>query len=311
MQRAREIRPALAAYRGDVTCPERWATWTPRRGDVVVCTPPKSGTTWTQTMVAMLLAGRAEIPQRIGVVSPWVDSVLGEAETVRADLAAQPGRRVVKTHTPADGFPVWEGVSVIAVYRHPLDVFVSLLSHVANRATAGAFHRLRRPLDEALAGFLEDPVDREAYDEDSLATIARHYRETALSDRLPDRLVLHYADMVADHRGAVARLAEAIGVEASPALLDEIVAATAFEAMRAEAHRYVPAPGTGFWHDDAGFFARGGAGRWRETVPERVLPRYAERLAELIPDPAARRWLEEGGRAPDGRGSGGTACADA
>ena len=56
----------------------------------------------------MLLAGRAEIPQRIGVVSPWVDSVLGEAETVRADLAAQPGRRVVKTHTPADGFPAPE-----------------------------------------------------------------------------------------------------------------------------------------------------------------------------------------------------------
>ncbi len=298
MPRAAEIRPALATYRGDVTCPERWRTWTPRRGDVLVCTPPKCGTTWTQTMVAMLLAGRAELGDRIGAVSPWVDSVLGDAEAVRAGLSAQPGRRVVKTHTPADGFPVWEGVTVIAVYRHPLDVFVSLLSHVANRATAGAFHRLRRPLDEALAGFIEDPVDRDAYDEDSLATVACHYRETALSGRLPDLLVLHYADMIADHRGAVERLARAIGVEASPALVEAIVEATAFDAMRAHADLYVPEPGTGFWHDDAGFFARGGAGRWRETVPGAALPRYAERLAELVPDPEARRWLEQGGGLP-------------
>ena len=147
MQHAREISPAAGTYRGAMTTPERWPTWTPRRGDVLVCTPPKCGTTWTQTMVAMLLAGRAGIPDRIGAISPWVDSRLGEAEATAAALAAQSGRRVVKTHTPADGFPVWEGVSVIAVYRHPLDVFVSLLSHVANRATAGAFHRLRRPLD--------------------------------------------------------------------------------------------------------------------------------------------------------------------
>ncbi|MDF2231400.1 sulfotransferase domain-containing protein [Albimonas sp. CAU 1670] len=297
MTEATELAPAVATYRGDVTCPERWSTWTPRRGDVLVCTPPKCGTTWTQTMVAMLLAGRADLGERIGVVSPWVDSVLGEAETVRANLAAQEGRRVVKTHTPADGFPAWEGVTVIAVYRHPLDVFVSLRSHVANRATAGAFHRMRRPLDEALAGYLEDPADLCAYDEDTLATVARHYRETALSGRLPDLRVMHYADMVADHRGAVQALAGAIGVEASPALIDAIVQATAFDTMRAEAHRYVPEPGTGFWHDDAGFFAKGGAGRWREVVPETALPRYAERLAELIPDPQARRWLEEGGAA--------------
>ncbi|SFI88250.1 sulfotransferase domain-containing protein [Albimonas pacifica] len=295
MTRAAEIRPADATYRGDVTCPERWSTWVPRRGDVLVCTPPKCGTTWTQTIVAMLLAGKAELTDRIGAISPWVDSALGDPEAVRAQLAAQTGRRVVKTHTPADGFPVWEGVTVIAVYRHPLDVFVSLRSHVANRATAGAFHRLRRPLDEALAGYLEDPAELDAFDEDTLDTVTRHYRETALSGRLPDLLAMHYADMVADHRGAVVRLAKAIGVEAAPALVDAIVAATAFEAMRAQADRYVPEPGTGFWFDDAGFFAKGGAGRWRETVPQAALPRYAERMAELVPDPEARRWLEEGG----------------
>ncbi|WP_339950617.1 sulfotransferase domain-containing protein [uncultured Albimonas sp.] len=295
MSRAPQIRPAATTYRGDITCPERWDTWVPRRGDVLVCTPPKCGTTWTQTMVAMLLAGRAELSERIGVISPWVDSALGEAETVRARLAAQPGRRVVKTHAPADGFPVWEGVSVIAVYRHPLDVFASLRSHVANRAGARPDHPLLRPLDEALEGFVEGELDREAVDDDTLATVTRHYRETALSGRLPELLTMHYAEMTADHPGAVRRLARAIGVAADPALVEAIVRATAFDAMRAEAHRYVPEPGTGFWRDDAGFFARGGAGRWREVVPPAALARYRARMAELVPDEDHRRWLEEGG----------------
>ena len=37
--RAPDLRPAETTYRGDVTCPERWATWTPRRGDVLVGGP--------------------------------------------------------------------------------------------------------------------------------------------------------------------------------------------------------------------------------------------------------------------------------
>ena len=46
------IQPPLRSYRGSITTPQRWATWQPRQGDIVVCTPPKCGTTWTQTMVA-------------------------------------------------------------------------------------------------------------------------------------------------------------------------------------------------------------------------------------------------------------------
>ena len=123
------LKPANETYRGVITNPERWRTWQPRKGDILVCTPPKCGTTWTQTMTAMLLNGGPDLSGPVSVISPWVDVDFGEPQDVAAALAQQNGRRVVKTHTPADGFPVWDGVTVIAVYRHPLDVLFSLRKH--------------------------------------------------------------------------------------------------------------------------------------------------------------------------------------
>ena len=104
---------ATAAYRGELTTPERWVTWVPRKGDILVCTPPKCGTTWTQTILVMLLHGGRDTPERIHALSPWVDAARGDAEEVARALERQRGRRVVKSHTPADGFPVWDGVTVI------------------------------------------------------------------------------------------------------------------------------------------------------------------------------------------------------
>jgi hypothetical protein len=147
---AKVIRPARVSYRGVLTCPERWSTWVPRAGDILVSTPPKCGTTWTQTMIAMLLNGGPDLPDRVSVHSPWVDADLGDASEVAAGLARQDGRRVVKTHTPADGIPVWEGVTVVAVYRHPLDVFFSLRKHALNMK-ARPDHPMRKPVSEALA----------------------------------------------------------------------------------------------------------------------------------------------------------------
>lgn len=289
------LSPPKRLYRGALTDPARWPSWEPRRGDVLVCTPPKSGTTWTQTILAMLLTGRVDLPDRLPVLSPWVDADLGvPAAEVAAALARQAGRRVVKTHTPADGFPVWDGVTVVAVYRHPLDVFFSLRRHVANRATAPADHPMLRPLGAALRAFLDGAADPEDLDRDTLATLALHYRETVCAGRLPGLKRFHYADMLLDPRRAVARLAEAVEVAASPELLDAVTEATGFEAMRAKAADFAPVGGTGFWRSDAGFFDSASSGKWAGQIAAQDLARYEARLAALIPDPSARRWLECG-----------------
>ena len=294
---ARMLSSAVTTYRGRYTTPERWARWLPRLGDIIVSTPPKSGTTWTQTMLAMLLNGGADLPAPVSVLSPWLDGRFDETDATAVDAAleAQTGRRVVKTHTPADGFPRWDGVTVVAVYRHPLDVFFSLRAHAANTANQPD-HPMRRPLGEALREFLTRPADLDDFDRDTLATIVRHYSETVLSGRAGRDAVLHYADMVADRAGAIRQLTAALQINADDALQQEVVRATGLAAMKENAGRYAPMAETGFWISDQAFFHSGGSGKWQGHLDQAQLDLYNRRIAELVSDSAARRWLEQGGR---------------
>lgn len=297
MTQAVEIRPALRTYRGSLTNPDRWATWKPRVGDILVCTPPKSGTTWTQTIVSMLVHGGTTLPERIPVLSPWIDADMGvSAEEVAAALDRQRHRRVVKTHTPADGFPVWEGITVIAVYRHPLDVFFSLRRHIANRRGVDQDHAMLLPVSESFARFLDGEADLDDFDRDNLATVTRHYAETALLGRLPDLHLFHYADMVVDARATVARLALAAEIEAEDSLIESVAAATSFGAMKSRPEDYVPVAGTGFWKSDAAFFDSATSRKWEGQISEDELALYQQRLSEQVPDPQARDWLEYGSR---------------
>jgi aryl sulfotransferase len=93
-----QLAPERCRYSGKITDFNRWATWTPHKGDNLVCTPPKCGRTWTQTM---LVHGGPTLPEKLPFLLPWVDADLGvSAEDVAAELATQKRRRVVK-RTPS------------------------------------------------------------------------------------------------------------------------------------------------------------------------------------------------------------------
>jgi len=295
MTKARLIEPAKRTYSGTTTHPELWPTWDPRVGDILVCTPPKSGTTWTQTILAMLLNDGSDLPEKIPVLSPWVDAYLGvEPEEVAAALERQTGRRVVKTHTPADGFPIWDGVTVIAVYRHPLDVFFSLRKHQRNKAEQDPNHPMLLPVSESLELFLEGAAALDDFDRDNLQTIATHYTETVLSERVPGLKAFHYSDMSSNGRRAVEALAKAAGIDADDALIDTVTEATSFATMKANAQDYAPVAGTGYWKSDAGFFDSGSSRKWEGQCTDEDLALFESRLAELVSDEEARDWLKHG-----------------
>src|SRR3954468_24822699 len=97
----------------------RWQRFELRRGDVVISTPPKCGTTWTQMICALLILQEPQLPLPLDTLSPWIDMVTRARSEVFADLAAQNHRRFIKTHTPLDGIPKDPTVTYICVGRDP------------------------------------------------------------------------------------------------------------------------------------------------------------------------------------------------
>ncbi|MEM7408229.1 MAG: sulfotransferase domain-containing protein [Pseudomonadota bacterium] len=287
------IVPAARAYRGSITEPHRWNSFRARRGDVILATPSKSGTTWTQTMVAMLLHGSPELPGRVTDLSPWLDANFASVEDTAAALERQPGRRVVKTHTPVDGFPLWEGVQVISVFRHPLEMYLSLRKHIVNMKDRQGGSGVAS-LAEGLEHFLNTPFDAQDADEDTIMTVTRHFEASVLSGRLRTSLILNYAAMLRDHAGAIARLNDYLGTDRDDKTLEAIRQATAFSAMKANATQFAPQGGQGFWHDDRAFFASGKSGGWRDAFDDGQLAAYSTRFAELLPSEAHRQWIEDG-----------------
>jgi len=287
------------SYKGTITNTDRWQHFQSKPGDVFVCTPPKCGTTWTTAIVTMLLTGRTDVAPQDMV--QWVDAEVVPIADMIAGLAAQTHRRCIKTHTPFDGIPWFTDAAYIAVYRHPIDVLFSLRKHLANAQTTPAEHPYLGTADAALEHFVSRAADTGDFDFDCLATMVCHcqsYRARPGPDNL---MLLHYADMLADARGTIARIAAHIGVAADPALIDAIHDASSFGQMKSQADRFAPFAGQGYWHDAQAFFDSAGTGKWAGKLDAAALSLYHATIADLL-GPSDVAWLEDGeaGRARTG-----------
>src|SRR5436305_10851369 len=128
----------------------RWDNFVPRAGDIVVATPIKSGTTWTQMICALLVHQSPDLPLPLTKLSRWLDRVTQPIEDVRVEFEAQPYRRIIKTHTPLDGIPFFEEVSYVFCGRDPRDAYLSMMDHLANvseKSHVAAMQRIGIPPD--------------------------------------------------------------------------------------------------------------------------------------------------------------------
>ena len=258
----------------------------------MVATPPKSGTTWTQAILALLISGDPEVDAQTSMKSPWIDMPLRDLAEVMARLDAQQHRRQVKTHTPLDGIPLWPGLRYITVYRHPIDVHFSMRKHVSNMAPELATGLMPQDAGEAFEAFLHG----DNMDSACLSSIVQHYRMTLAREPREPLLRLHYADMLRDLPGNVARIAAHVGLSHPPELMSRLVEAATFDSMKANAARFTPSAGQGFWRNDAGFFDSATSNKWQGRLNDAQLAAYDARIAELM-GPDDREWLEWGSNA--------------
>jgi aryl sulfotransferase len=83
---------------------QRWRSFSARAGDIVISSPPKSGTTWMQMICALLIFQRPTFDRSLDLISPWLEMQTRDISDVIADLEAQQHRRFIKSHTPSSGY---------------------------------------------------------------------------------------------------------------------------------------------------------------------------------------------------------------
>lgn len=309
-------RSSLRPYVGDDADNRRWEGFAFRPDDIVISTPSKCGTTWTQLLCALLIFDTPDLPAPLAELSPWLDMRTRPLDEVRHALDAQTHRRFVKTHTPLDGLPLADGVTYLCVARDPRDAFVSLAHHRANmirpRMTelveaAGYTWEGERPPatptgDVDVRARLPEWLDAPAPDggtSEPLAAVVHHVTCAWERRHQPGVERFHFTDYAADLSGELARLADVLGVDRDEGRIAEMAEAASIDRVRARARDLAPNATQGLWRDDAAFFRAGRVGEWRTIFTAEDERRYDERVAELVSDPGLARWIHHGRRAPE------------
>ena len=299
----------MKRYRSLVFDSARWADFELRPGDIVVSTPPKCGTTWTQMICALLVLQTPDLPAPLSRLSPWIDMTTRSRRDLFADLAAQPHRRFVKTHTPLDGLPHDPSVTYVMVGRDPRDVAISMQHHMDNlhlphviAARAAAAEEDGIELTPLPAPPPRPTTPREWFwawvDDDTDPTMSGsslrftlHHLETfrTAPDEL-DVVMLHYDDLLEDLPGQMKALAQRLDIDVPEERWPTLVDAATLASMREHASTTVPGSAPDQWRDPSQFFRRGGSEQWRELIHDDELPRYAAR-ARALASPSLVDWV--------------------
>jgi aryl sulfotransferase len=300
-------------YRNHHLDSTRWDRFTPRPGDVLISTSYKSGTTWLQRIMSLLVFGPGRLPLPLSDLSPWVDMRLPPLEEVIEGLERQEHRRFVKSHLPLDALPYFPEVRYIWVARDTRDVFMSLWNHYSSHTDA-AYERFAAgdPEGGPLPRCPENPRDfwrawitRASFpwEPDGWPYWSHHYHAASFwrYRHLPNLLAVHYSDLLADLPGQMRRVAGFVGIDVPEEDWTALVEAARFHSMRAEAIRQEAeksqpdAPGIfsrAFKDGAASFFYKGTNGRWRDILTSEDLALYESAAAAL--DAELRAWMEGG-----------------
>ncbi len=289
----------LHTYRNAVFSSARWDAFKPREGDVIVCAPPKCGTTWTVKLCAMLLHGSAVLPKPLGEMVRWLDHLAMPLGKVMMELDVQAGRRIIKTHTPLDGLPYFEGVKYVFCGRDPRDAFLSMLDHVRNskdggeRGVEGGASLDPNVLFGRWCTVGQFPWMFDGAPFQSVAWFTQSYWAFR---RLPNLIFLHYRDLSEDLDGEMRRLADFLDAPVEARRWPQILEAGSFAAMREAADQNAPGADRGAWRSNTDFFRKGRLDEWRGVLNAHSLALYERVNGERL-DPSLKAWMETGRRA--------------
>ena len=296
------------SYRTWLIDSDRWRAFRPRSGDVVVATYPKSGTTWMQRILSLLIF-RSGQPVALDSLFPWLEVNRRRIEEVVAGLEAQEHRRSVKTHVPFDAIPKLDSVKFIHVARDGRDVAMSYHDHcmayrpaaLARMDAVGlADPSLGKPyprVDPSAAAYFHNWLTVGAIDgqPDGTPYLSYFAYEKSFCDSRsnPQLLFVHYNDLRVDLVGEMRRIVDFMGVDIPSHEIAALAGFATFDSMSRDAAKLVPEYARNFGGSTLPFINKGGAGRWRGIFQAADLALFEKKLLAAVPEPYAD-WLLAG-----------------
>ena len=273
-----------------------------KAGDIVITTYFKVGTTLTQQIVLQILHN-GKVPQiDQAKLSPWLDSSFGDHQEMLADLKNQKGRRVIKTHLPADALPIDPEARYIYVARDGRNVglsFYNYLSHFTaeTRTEINEIYTKKTGIQSELVlpetdhEFFDLWLNNDGYNCGSFFDNVRTWWE--LKD-LPNVLLLHYDQLAQDLRNKITVIAKFLGIPPETLDRETIENNCSFDSMKHRAEKLIPHGVSGNILDDPkAFFHKGPARNYREVLTPEQIKSY-ETIAEEKLGKECARWLEKG-----------------
>jgi aryl sulfotransferase len=276
----------------------RWNGFRFRDDDIVIATYAKTGTTWTQQIVAQLIFGPVDVD--LFQISPWLDFRLMPIEPLLQGLEAQNHRRFIKTHLPLDALVFSPQAKYMYIARDGRDTLWSLYNHHKG-FTEGAYQMING-IPGRVGPPLEPPTDdivqyfRDWLDGGGLpigGTFWDHVQGWWSVRHLPNVLLVHFNNLKADMPGEIRRIARFLEIEIDEAKWPAIVEHCTFDYMRTHASEHSPMIAQVFQEGGKTFFHKGVNGRWRDVLSAADVEKY-ERIAKMNLTPDCARWLETG-----------------
>lgn len=212
----------------------------PQTQDIIVATAMKAGTTWLQNIVFELLQnGQGDLSdsgfRHLYAASPWLET--GKHASVSLHNAARlgdKGRRLIKTHLPAELCPWAMDAKFIYLARDPVASFTSC-QHFLQQLT-GPFCPGK---DTLLDWFLSDQM----WWGDWPSHVAGWYQRSGKHSNV---LFLNYADLQKNPHQHIARIAQFLDIATDEKLINTVAEKTSKRYMATHEMQFSMAPPTLF-----------------------------------------------------------------
>ena len=278
-----------------------WNDFEFRSDDIIIATWAKSGTTWTQQIIAQLIFnGQEELP--VADMSPWLDFVVPPLEATLGVAKAQTHRRFIKTHLPLDALVFSPIAKYVYVGRYGRDVVWSMHNHHAN-FTAQTYQAINNNSRRGPGRLWEPPTE----------DIHRYFREWLDGDGepwwpfwenirswwavrdLPNVTLVHFGRLKANLPGEMRRIAAFLDIPIDEVRWPSIVEHCTFDYMKAHAQYAAPAGGAMWEGGAATFVHKGQNDRWRDVLTAQDIAAYEQRARDELGEDCAH-WLATGER---------------